>query len=286
MSQLLFEEQKPLCQSCHPKEYEDWQGTMHAKATLDPAFQDALSKSANQAACLTCHTTGFDTGSGEFLSEGVTCEACHGPYQEGHPNAATMQLPMESETCHVCHQDTFAQWEKSDHAAKNIECFDCHMAHTQGLRTGSEEKLCSACHSDRQTEFAHATHGIEGVNCTACHMAPADETEATVMPGQAPVRNHNFKVGSDVCAGCHQDTIHSAQPGAGQTNVSLDVNRQVEEANRVPELEQEVTGLETRVRGLQNMAVVGMGLAFGVGGFGGLVLGIAGAVVVRRRQRG
>ena len=102
-----------------------------------PVFQEQLAKSHNQPACLTCHTTGFDAGSGKFMSEGVTCEACHGPYKEGHPAGQTMQLPMESATRAGCAiRPPFEEWEKSQHAAKQIDCFDCHQAHTQGVRTG------------------------------------------------------------------------------------------------------------------------------------------------------
>jgi len=59
LTNVLFQQQTPVCQSCHPKEYADWQAAPHAKATLNPAFKDQLAKAGNQAACLTCHTTGF-----------------------------------------------------------------------------------------------------------------------------------------------------------------------------------------------------------------------------------
>ena len=48
LTDLLFQEQKPLCQSCHPKEYEDWKDTPHAKATYDPIFQEQLKKSGTR----------------------------------------------------------------------------------------------------------------------------------------------------------------------------------------------------------------------------------------------
>src|SRR5665811_204846 len=55
LTQLLFPEQKPVCESCHPQEYAAWQATTHAKATLDPVFQEQLAKSHDQKACLACH---------------------------------------------------------------------------------------------------------------------------------------------------------------------------------------------------------------------------------------
>ena len=114
---LTFQEQQPLCQTCHPDEYSVWKNSTHASATLDPVFQAELAKSHNQDDCLKCHTTGFDTGSGKFMSEGVTCEACHGAYKEGHPAGETMTLPIDAGTCRMCHEAAFSEWEKSKHAA-------------------------------------------------------------------------------------------------------------------------------------------------------------------------
>ena len=287
LTDVLFQEQQPMCQSCHPKEYANWTGSTHAQATLDPVFQEQLAKSHNQAACLNCHTTGFDTGSGKFLSEGVTCEACHGQYKEGHPAAATMQLPMASETCRVCHADTFKQWETSQHGAKNIECFDCHMAHTQGLRLGSEDKLCAACHSDQTTAAAHSTHGITGVDCETCHMAQAGATSATTM-GQKPTRDHSFTIGSDVCTGCHRSSIHTAaSTTSGMSDVSLQsdgkVGAMAQQAPAAVASTGDAPEVQKRVESLRNVAVLSMGLAFGVGGFFGLVAGIIGMTLLRKR---
>ena len=281
---LTLEQAQPTCQSCHPEQYKAWQGTTHAKATLDPVFQTQLGKSHNQASCLKCHTTGFDTGSGKFMSEGVTCEACHGSYKEGHPAKATMQLPMASDACRMCHLSTFEQWEKSKHGEKKIECFDCHMAHTQGLRTGSQETLCSACHATRETEFAHATHGISGLDCASCHMSQPKTAVADGM--QAPARNHDFSVASDVCAGCHQDTIHTAAklPALRQTVVDLDTQKLQAKAARVDTLEAENVDLGKRLASLRNVAVVSMGMALAVGGFLGVIGGIAGMVVWSRHN--
>jgi hypothetical protein len=167
--------QEPECQSCHPGEYDVWKSSKHAGAGLDPVFQGQLAKAHNQEECLTCHTTGVETGSGKAMADGVTCPACHGTYQAGHflrdgsqPTGTTMKLPVKSSaTCRTCHKAAFAGWETSKHAEKKIECFDCHLAHTQGVRTGSVDTLCAACHSDRGTQAAHSRHGINGVNSRA-----------------------------------------------------------------------------------------------------------------------
>lgn len=276
----------PACEKCHPEEHKAWVNTVHARAALDPVFQEQLNRSRNQAACLKCHTTGFDSGSGKFLAAGVTCEACHGVYKEGHPARETMKLPMASETCRMCHLPTFEEWEQSAHRQKGIECFDCHLAHTQGLRTGSETKLCSSCHAERQTQFAHATHGIGGLGCASCHMS-SHPKEIGNPPGVSlEVRNHDFKVAADTCIGCHQNTIHSAAalPKLRQTVNQLDPQQLEVKAARVDALEADVTMLERRIVSLRNVAVVGMGLTLGFGGFLGILVGVGGLALAQKRR--
>ena len=289
LSDLLFQQQQPLCQNCHPDEYTVWQKSVHARATLDPEFQAQLSKSHNQQACLQCHTTGFDSGSGKFLSEGVTCEACHGAYKEGHPAGQTMKLPMESaDTCRMCHRTAFAEWEKTSHAANKIDCFDCHQAHTQGMRTGSAEKLCAACHNDQQTQLAHSVHGISGVYCGSCHMAKETTTPGGARAVAISTSSHTFTVPADICNRCHSGATHPT----GNTAIKAPQLPQVGMADaqklqlataRVKELENQAVEAENRLDSLRNVAVVGLGLAFGAGGFLGLLVGIGGMTLLKRR---
>ncbi len=293
-SELYFQQSRPACQSCHPDEYADWKNTVHAKAALDPAFKEQFSKSHNQGDCLKCHTTGFDKDSGKFDWEGVTCEACHGPYKQGHPAAQTMQLPMESTTCRVCHQAAFQEWEKSKHALAKIECFDCHRSHTQGLRTGSAETLCAACHNNQQTQFAHSLHGIGGVECGNCHMAKAQKNTAgmtSTAGAEIQAKSHAFVVPADVCNRCHGNTIHPAG-GATQMNTGQPVAQPKSSGQAAPavnpahetELEAQISALQSRLTALRDTAIVSMGLSLGFGGFVGLLLGIAGMSLWQRSR--
>lgn len=288
LTELLFEEQQPLCQTCHPEQYTAWQGTIHARAAMDPVFREQLNKVHNPTACLTCHTTGFDVATGAFLAEGVTCEACHGPYKEGHPKAETMQLPMKSDTCRLCHLDTFVQWEESPHAAQKIDCFDCHQAHTQGLRLGDAQAQCTACHTEEQTRLAHSVHGIAGVDCVSCHMTPQKLPAASTTGAARPISNHSFMVASDVCIRCHAESAH-AKKGTKQAAMTIGTgaasSRELElQARRVQELEQQVNEAQVQLRGLRNLAVASMGLMLGVGGMIGLLIGIGLATLVNRRK--
>lgn len=254
---------------------------------MGPAFQEELSKSEDQAACLACHTTGFDSDSGEFMAEGVTCEACHGVYKEGHPKAETMQLPMESAACRVCHQATFGNWETSLHGQQGVECYDCHLPHSQGLRTGSEETLCAGCHAERQTQFAHATHGISGLECKTCHMADEIHSQGAAAMSGIEVADHSFKVGSDVCANCHQDTIHSSDklPALREAVADQDPEQLRVQAAQVPVLEDQVNKLQDSLLQQRKASLIIMGLTLGGGGVAGLLLGIAAVSLLKGKER-
>jgi hypothetical protein len=220
---------------------------------------------------------------GNGAAPAATCETCHGAYQEGHPGAGVMALPMASETCRTCHKTTFAEWEDSDHGAGNIECFDCHLSHSQGLRTGGEETLCSACHEPRRMAETHVTHDIVGLQCSGCHMSPATPTPEGALEVTATA--HSFGVDSQACLECH-----SKNARVGNANAA--VRAEDDPAGKANMLAVEPEGdtlaqmraLERRLASLRNIAAAGMGVAFGIGGFVGLIAGIAGMALVQRRR--
>ncbi len=90
------------CQSCHPREYEHWARTGHARA------YDTLVKKGKTSdpSCLACHTTGH--GSPKETNsrlENVQCEACHGP-AEGHPDSRKDLEDVDEDDCRQCHNST------------------------------------------------------------------------------------------------------------------------------------------------------------------------------------
>ncbi len=240
----------PVCESCHQEEGAIWESSTHAA-----------------------------TGK-------VTCESCHGEYKEGHPKAETMLLPMESKTCETCHEQVFTEWKDSEHGAKGLDCYDCHQAHSQGLRLGSQNELCAACHTNEQTTLAHSVHGITGIDCGGCHMTA---TARTTGGDAVTVSNHTFTVASDVCMRCHSNSVHpksaagqtaTAAPKVDDVALAAAVNSQ-----RVAELEEALNDVEARNTDLRNVAVMGMGLTFGIGGVLGLVVGVMGTVLLGKRKQ-
>jgi hypothetical protein len=90
------------CATCHPREYEHWTTTVHARA-----YQTLVERNkTSDPSCLACHTTGFGAPREPGVRfENVQCEACHGP-AEGHPNPRTDLEDAEEHECRVCHNAT------------------------------------------------------------------------------------------------------------------------------------------------------------------------------------
>jgi hypothetical protein len=195
------------CAACHAQEYADWRGSLHAKALTDH-FKKMWKTMGSKPACLACHVTGHQKGTARYAFAGVTCESCHGAMSTGHPGEAKMPIPISSEMCKACHQKTFTESALSRHGQKGIRCFDCHNVHKQGLRAGGGDSLCGSCHPGRLKDFAHATHKTEGLHCATCHMpVPGDRADAIQGTGAA---GHSLSVGPEVCARCHEETVHKS----------------------------------------------------------------------------
>jgi hypothetical protein len=98
---LAFVEEKG-CQACHPREYEHWATTAHARAYDTLVKKDKTS----DPSCLACHTT--DQGAPQHTKariENVYCKACHGP-AKGHPDSRKDLEKVEEDDCRQCHNPT------------------------------------------------------------------------------------------------------------------------------------------------------------------------------------
>lgn len=197
-----------VCSACHAQEYEEWKGSIHAKA-YEGRFQKVWKETGQSPKCLGCHVTGHQAGTLRFEHKGVSCESCHGTMSDGHPGEAKMPIPASSEMCKACHPNTYKEWKLSRHGQKNIRCFDCHNVHKQGLRAGGGDTLCGSCHPARLKDFAHATHRTEGLHCSTCHM-PGKSTAVDAIHGTGAA-GHSLSVGVEVCSRCHEETVHKGK---------------------------------------------------------------------------
>ena len=59
------------CFSCHPAFYNSWEQSAHGISMTDPSFKHAWDEQENDPECLTCHTTGYDPVTNEWVADGV-----------------------------------------------------------------------------------------------------------------------------------------------------------------------------------------------------------------------
>ncbi len=116
------------CGQCHPANLEAWSHTPHAVALVDPNFQVQLEQASEPGDCLACHTTGYDPAAQRYALAGVTCEACHLPYQPGH-SAESMAISAPELLCGRCHTGRLDEWKGGLHG-DNTSCNHCHHVHS------------------------------------------------------------------------------------------------------------------------------------------------------------
>lgn len=130
------------CKLCHIKKttgeaYMTWKKTKHAKAYETLASPEAkavaeklkIEDPQKSEKCLKCHSTAYGSKTEEFAStfkksEGVGCEACHGPGSEYHKEdvhaksrdlgkKAGLLIPDEK-TCLKCHNKDSPSYKEFD----------------------------------------------------------------------------------------------------------------------------------------------------------------------------
>jgi hypothetical protein len=111
------------CKTCHPKTFEKWASTKHSHA-YEPLINDPRDDGRNRendAACVSCHTTGFEYTGGFVTTEitphlkGNQCENCHGPGSKHarEPDSAEYRKAIarlaadfdKSHRCIQCHDE-------------------------------------------------------------------------------------------------------------------------------------------------------------------------------------
>ena len=263
------------CAGCHKETHDTWSGTLHSQAFSSPIFQEDWVKQGSASACLECHTTGFDKTSGKFAEEGVTCESCHGPFQQGHPEKP-MPITPDYTLCARCHKTTTDEWRASKHGQINLNCEACHNPHSQAPRADTINELCTNCHKDTGSSFTHGTHASSGLQCSDCHMATASHTTST---GGLFATGHTFAVGSEACINCHKDTVHTRDTIVKLTG---------EQTGTVPtseELQKKVSEQEQTIQNLESQSTVRLYTGLMQGAIVGLIVGGVAAWVVSRRIR-
>lgn len=244
------------CGGCHTDIYDQWQGSMHSNAYVDPIFQ-ALWRLGNKETegfteklCSGCHTaigvSTLEIGSGEDISEiakkGVQCDVCHSisgtNYKDtanGEPHNATIILdPGDIKRGpHKDAESPFHETEYSELHTKSEFCANCHNVYHPISKFPIERTY---------DEWKYSIYAQNDIQCQDCHMVPVElmfETARTLKkqknPGKAaddgPEREHiythefvggNFTVTDMLGAKKHAEIAKKRLKGAATVEVTSD----------------------------------------------------------------
>jgi predicted CXXCH cytochrome family protein len=194
------------CQECHLAVEENWSRSPHANAYDDPYFQEQWIGLGSPENCLACHTTNYISSSGEYDTEGVSCQACHGAATTNHP-PEIVETKADAEYCGTCHTTTLSEWRQTGHAPAGVGCMACHDPHSQKPLFDNPDDLCINCHSDGMGDYLNDLHVQKEIGCVDCH--------ALVIPPEVPPEDgivptgHSFSISPQTCVACHTDALHA-----------------------------------------------------------------------------
>jgi len=266
-----------FCANCHDDIHSNWEGTRHAQAFSSPIFQQNWQELGSAFTCLQCHTTGYDAENSTYAAEGVTCEACHGPYQIGHPEKP-MPFTPDASLCATCHKTTTDEWRASRHGEVPVACQACHNPHTQTPKAESVTALCTNCHKDPGQGFTHSTHSNAGLECSNCHMYTTPSDTAPIG-GLVPT-GHTFSVGSQACIGCHKDTVHTRD-----TILALSGDKPEVVEPSPEDLQKQLTEQEAEIANLRATSTARLYVGLAQGAIVGLLVGGVAAWIVSQRLK-
>ncbi|HVU51125.1 MAG TPA: multiheme c-type cytochrome [Polyangia bacterium] len=178
-----------VCQSCHPTQYAQWSGSMHAYASQDPVFR-AMNKRGQRETngalgdfCVKCHAPvavqqnltkdGLDLDSlPPPAQRGVTCYFCHSTVSADGVHDDPLSLAADGESLFGPFSDPLPG---TPHKVSHSNLLD-------GLRAESAA-ACGSCHDivnshgaaiERTYQEWQATRFAvppQGQTCAACHMS-------------------------------------------------------------------------------------------------------------------
>ena len=196
------------CKTCHPQQYQDWSGSMHAYATDDPVFramnQRAQRETSNALGtfCVKCHapvavqqglTDGTNLDALESPAKGVTCYFCHsidsvmGTHNDPLTLAANGALfgPFSDPAPGSPHNVSYSRYLDGATTDSATACGSCHDI--QNLQGAHVERTFA----EWQATTLSMTPG--GQSCAECHMAASDGAVSTTTPNKVRrVHSHAF----------------------------------------------------------------------------------------------
>ncbi|MFH2122838.1 MAG: multiheme c-type cytochrome [Pseudomonadota bacterium] len=187
------------CSACHMQQYQEWQGTAHARAFSNKSFREST-ETPEEDGCLRCHSPlGIHEEEAKSRSfhrdEGINCISCHLSQGKMHGPHASSALfsphPIEEDPlyltpalCATCHEETYSQWKKVSTGQKSRSCRQCHQSSKQryasqgsnlfsNILVSFEEKIQTRSHAVTLEKMANFP---DGVNITAFALNKGKDT--------------------------------------------------------------------------------------------------------------
>ncbi len=220
------------CQTCHPKQYQEWRTSMHSYAQHSPVFLAfnvyVLTRSGGTLGtfCDRCHTPiGISSGESPTLAndkrseaamDSVGCMSCHSQHRNYVESSGLLPVPIPGDPEPIIYGPYYGSQENNPTGDPINQLIKTpHESMRSGLFESAQ--LCGSCHDvfspdgfrieEAYSEWKNGPYARKGIVCEDCHMGPEPgkpfaRTELTrdyivdhnIFP-QAPKRyrtNHSF----------------------------------------------------------------------------------------------
>lgn len=204
-----------VCAGCHPQQYDEWNGSVHALALQDPIYQGELNKGFKAVGheitrqCEGCHSpAGMVTGEikgpglkglGRMARAGVSCDICHSISGVTHLQTPSRE-PENGSFILSPGRDTKegAKLVKRGPFKPSPECGGgFHECAESPLHAQSD--LCASCHQvyhheshfpleSTYLEWKHGPYAQKNIHCHDCHMVETDTFLKTADDFRKPDR--------------------------------------------------------------------------------------------------
>lgn len=203
------------CAECHPQQYEEWTGSLHALAFKDPIYQGELNKAVKAVGhdiarqCEGCHSpAGVVTGEikrpgisglSDMALSGVSCDICHSvsghsgwqtPYRQPGNGSLILSPGKDAPAGPVltkygpyqpeagCGEDFHECVEQPLHKKAEL-CANCHQVNHYDTHTPIESTY---------REWKDSQYNVHGIACQDCHMVDFDTFLRSADTMQKPQR--------------------------------------------------------------------------------------------------
>jgi nitrate/TMAO reductase-like tetraheme cytochrome c subunit len=214
------------CKKCHEDYYNEWSGSMHAYASVDPVFRAMNARGQRETNkelgpfCVKCHaplavqekatTDGTNIADVPEKLQGVTCYFCHQVNNvHGENNAAldlandtTMRGGYDNPTKNEAHRSEYSPLHDGKDLESSKLCGSCHDISVPAHFSGATEDVAlERTHQEWQSSIFATGRGPR--SCASCHLPRIEQLGGIAIAdapgvGNRPARHPHDVPGVDV----------------------------------------------------------------------------------------